>query len=242
MDFIFNHGGFLISVGVIMLLALIGYYADRNETKKKLDGSSSSNGKDSLIEKRDDDVSKDDDVISDDLNDVVLSQDMSDYNSVVSFDDGVDINSGNEDNAGLSYYSDDLNSDNGVKSDDLSLDSATDNDYLVSDDIGKNFDENSSFSSSNYEDINMSLQDLEKKSIADGNTDVVSSQDMSDSLDGSNDDGVDDVGLMNYIYDNEVESDNLGSESFIDDSNSDDESIDSSSDLLDNELDDVWKF
>ena len=35
MDFIINHSGFFLGIGLVVLLAIIGYYADKNDTKNK---------------------------------------------------------------------------------------------------------------------------------------------------------------------------------------------------------------
>lgn len=49
MDFIMDHSSLFLSVGVIMLLALIGYYADKSESKKnKAKSSKPSTGKDEV--------------------------------------------------------------------------------------------------------------------------------------------------------------------------------------------------
>ena len=51
MDFIMDHSSLFLSIGVIMLLALIGYYADKSESKKKTKDKSSkpSTGKDEVL-------------------------------------------------------------------------------------------------------------------------------------------------------------------------------------------------
>ena len=52
MDFIMEHSNLFISIGVIMLLALIGYYADKNDSKKtnSVKSSKPSTGKDDSVE------------------------------------------------------------------------------------------------------------------------------------------------------------------------------------------------
>lgn len=58
MDFIINHSGFFLGIGVTILLALVGYYADKKDSNKKTSNSSMSTAMDELSGDNKKDVSK----------------------------------------------------------------------------------------------------------------------------------------------------------------------------------------
>lgn len=252
MDFIFNHGDFFISVGVIMLLAVIGYYADRNESKKKFSTSSSSLDKKSIGKQC---------VSSDDVNDIDVAATASDANE----------NINNYDLSNDTFVNDDveLGSSNDDVKNIVDLDETSSNQFGLESSVTVKPDlDFSSFTESDYENINMSLQDLENKknvdskslNVYDGSfSNHVVTNDISNEYDQINSPGFDVVDcesdyikennnyddesdLMNYGFDSEVET--INSDSISDQLDSD-EIIDSGSDLSGENMssdDDIWKF
>ena len=128
MDFIINHSGFFLGIGITLLLALIGYYADKNDSKKekKMKSSSKSNTFDELSNNNNSQIdesfpqngkfinySNSDLSTSDVLSSIpdgfaqVGSFDLPSDNNFSSIPDTVNMNSGNIDasiqNDGLSY-------------------------------------------------------------------------------------------------------------------------------------------
>ena len=127
MDFVMNHGGLFISIGVITLLALIGYYADKKESKSKNNVVSTSKPTASSSS----DVSQNNNFSNSDLNndvdDKTFSFDSTFYSPVQDFE--------SLDNT----------------------DSISSNDSFMDNSEPESYDLNS------FENVEMSLEDLEKK-------------------------------------------------------------------------------
>ena len=221
MDFFVDHSGFFLAVGVIMLLALIGYYADKkdsNKGKKKNSGDKSdfkqiseknensniTEGSNKFINTFDynlvDDKSNSvDSFIENSIPDGFENGTISDSSILTSSDMNISDNSGSE-----------------VLNSDVTDDKADMN--LSSDVVGSLSSDINSFNVSDFENISMSLDDLEKK-----NYEGISNK--STAFDDSE----------NYYYSNLDDSESVDS-SLVDDLDKSSENVIENSDIQNNDI------
>ena len=198
MNFIINHGGFFLGISVTLLLALIGYYAEKKDSSKNknIDNSSKSttldelpndsvnnnvsdsinvedfpkNGKYINFIDVDSSVSNSSDATQGDtsnINDIV----QSDTSNIDDFSNNIEDNGFNDVSASLDTDFSSINSpeqnnivdehESSVASSDVTQDNILDSDQ-------SSVDQNTSisFGMNDFEDINMSLEDLEKKNYS----------------------------------------------------------------------------
>lgn len=183
MDFIINHSGFFLGIGITALLALIGYYADKKDSNKKTNNSSIPTAKDELSSDNKKDVSTN-------LVDW-MDESLPQSGKFINY---VDLNSaplGSDSMAGQSSENDvsvdipNNNVDNDInKADEVDLSIAKQDNSAVSDSVNNVLSDNIvsdasdtpvkqentiSFNVNDFENINLSLEDLEKKNYSDFN-------------------------------------------------------------------------
>ena len=168
MDFIINHSGFLLGIAVVILLAIIGYYADKKD-KSKIDGYNSKN------DNKNNNISNDlkSNESLEQIPDVSAQVDNTSNNEIVtSNNEGVvpDIVSQRVDNVSNDSF---LDTSEQVGSDEVLTNT---NKQVGSDEVltdtNKQVASNELFSSSSnqfgfndFESLDMSLEDLEKKNF-----------------------------------------------------------------------------
>lgn len=178
MDFILNNSGLLFGIGLVAVFAIIGYFADKKDNSNK-----NVNAYDKPL--------KSDNVPSELDDSSVSSNDIGEYNKIVSeldksksseqfkfdndlFDtnDSTDLNN----NPGISDYNT-VNSDSSnVETDNISneTDILNNNDFQASSVSNNNYSNNlqaethiDSFSANDFESLDISLEDLERKNFSD---------------------------------------------------------------------------
>ena len=131
MDFVMNHGGLFISIGVITLLALIGYYADKKDSKNKNNvintSKSTASSSPDVFKEKDNSGVISDSALKSDVDDKTFSFDSTFYSPV--------------------QDSESLVSTDGISSNDSFMDNS----------------EPESYDLNSFENVEMSLEDLEKK-------------------------------------------------------------------------------
>ena len=172
MDFVMNHGGLFISIGVITLLALIGYYADKKESKND---SSNNNASKST-------ASSSPDVLDSQKN-------------------GVFGNAVLTDNVGDKSFSFDSTFYSPVQ-DSESLDSM---DSVAPVDSFDTISESEPYGLNSFENVEMSLEDLEKK-----NYEKIASTSNSDGIDDYCYDDLDDAPISIVSVSDDDSSNNSG--------------------------------